>query len=370
MTGFNLFHKVVIIGVGVIGGSLGMAIKSRGIANTVTGVDLDADNLNLAVEYQAIDEGFTDIGAAISGADLVVIATPVGITTEIIKLIAAKLPEGCIITDVGSTKAKIVGEAEQLMPRGVSFVGGHPMAGSELAGVRGADPYLFENAVYVLTPTVRTNTTAVLKLRTLLSILGANIVELDPLEHDLMVAAVSHLPHLAATALVNTVGDIDSEHEGLLMLAAGGFRDTTRVASGHPLMWKDICITNKENIITVLDKYMEVLAQTRRMIEKCEDDALQKGFEKARALRNNIPSKMKGYLPQVHEIIVTVPDKPGVIGNLAGIMGENGININDIEIMRVREGEGGTIRIALGNETQQAEAVRVLRNAGITVKKR
>lgn len=365
-----LFEKAAIIGVGLIGGSLGMAMCSRGLAVRVTGFDVDSTSLELAKELEAIHECAPDIEAAISKADLVVICTPVGFIPDIIRRIVPFAHPGCIVTDVGSTKGSIVRQAELLMPRGTSFIGGHPMTGSEIAGVGGSDKYLFENAVYVLTPTEKTETWALEKLSRLVDALGAKKIELNPDKHDLMVAAVSHLPHLVATTLVNTVGEIEKDHQGLLMLAAGGFRDTTRVASGHPLMWKDICVTNRDNILAVLDRFSAVLERTRALIEDCRADGLEDGFMRARELRRNIPSRLRGYLPPSHEIVVTVPDKPGVIAELAGTLGSEQININDIEIMRVREGEGGTIRLAFGSEEEQARAVDMLNKRGITVKKR
>ncbi len=365
-----LFKRVAIIGVGLIGGSLGMAILSRKLAGRVIGADIDPASLELALEAEAIHEGAADPETAVAGADLIMICTPVGNIVEIIKKIAPLLELGCIVTDVGSTKARIVGEAEKLIPAGTSFIGGHPMTGSEMTGVRGADRYLFENAVYILTPTGQTKQDAVKKLRRLVDALGAKVIEKHPAEHDLIVAAVSHLPHFVATTLVNTAGEIEKEHQGLLMLAAGGFRDTTRVAAGNPLMWRDICLTNKENILKVMDRFKEVLDKTYRMIADCDYQGLADGFTRARELRRNIPSKLRGYLPLVHEIVVTVPDRPGVIATVAGYLGNAGINISDIEILRVREGEGGTIRLAFGSEEEQAEAVKVLRQHGIIVKKR
>ena len=365
-----LFQKVIIIGVGLIGGSMGMALCSRGLAETVVGVDIDPANLKLAVELEAIHEGSTDPCRASADADLVVIAIPVGLTIEMIIRIAPFIRAGCIVTDVGSTKSAIVEEAEKLMPPGAVFVGGHPMAGSEIAGVRGADRYLFENAVYLLTPTKKTEGTTLFRIEELVDALGARVIKIPPGEHDLMVAAVSHLPHLIATALVNTAGELEKDHRGMLMLAAGGFRDTTRIASGQPLMWKDVCLTNQKSILEVLDRFSSVLSRTRQMIQACDSKGLEEDFTRARQLRSRMPSKVKGYLPAAHEIIVTVPDKPGVIAFLAGLLGERGININDIEIMRVREGEGGTIRLALGSEEDQAVAVEVFKKQGINVKKR
>ncbi len=365
-----LFEKVAIIGVGLIGGSLGMALCSQGLAGKVTGVDIDPGNLELALELEAIHEGSLDAASAVSDADLVVIACPVGLTTGILREIATAVKPGAIVTDVGSTKADVVKEAGKIMPPGAFFVGGHPMTGSEIAGVKGADRYLFENAVYILTPTADLDSTVLERLRELVSGLGARVVEMNPEDHDMMVAAVSHLPHLVATALVNTAGQLQDDYKDLLMLAAGGFRDTTRVASGHPLMWKDICLTNKESILKVLDRFTAVLQETRRLVEACDDKGLEEGFEKARRLRNSIPSKMRGYLPQAYELVVTVPDRPGVIAGLARLAGDAGININDIEILRVREGEGGTIRLAFGSQEDQLKVLEIYRQNGLTVKRR
>lgn len=365
-----LFEKVCIIGVGLIGGSLGMALCSRKLAQKVIGVDINTVELELAVELEAIHEGSTDPASAAADADLVVIATPVGLTVEMVKIIAPVVKKGCLVTDVGSTKARIVREAEMLMPSGTFFVGGHPMTGSETAGIKGADRYLFENAAYILTPSAVTDQSAVDATERLALAVGAKVVKIDPEEHDLMVAAVSHLPHLVATVLVNTVGEIQKDHNDVLMLAAGGFRDTTRVASGHPLMWRDICITNREKIMEVLDKFSSALQETRSFIESCDDKGLESRFTMARELRNTIPSKMRGYLPAAYEIVVTVADKPGAISSLAGCLGSEGININDIEILRVREGEGGTIRLALSSESDQEKAIKTLRANGVIVKKK
>lgn len=365
-----LFDKVTIIGVGLIGGSMGLALRGWNLASQVTGVDTDQANLELAFELEAVHRISQNMFEAVADADLVVIATPVGLTRELVAKIAPYLKGGCIVTDVGSTKADVVNQVEQLMPPETCFIGGHPMTGAETAGVKGADRYLFENAMYILTPSKNTAKDALEKIKLLIEGLGARCVELDPQEHDIMVAVVSHLPHLVATALVNTASELDQEHHGLLMLAAGGFRDTTRVASGNPLMWKDICLTNKECILMVLDKFAGALERARSLVERCDDLGLKHEFEQARELRKSIPARIKGYLPQAFEIVVTVPDQPGIIGNLAVLLGNEGININDIEILRVREGEGGTIRLAFGSEDNQTRAVETLRNSGITVKKR
>lgn len=366
----RIFRKVAIIGVGLIGGSLGMALIGRQLVDEVVGVDLSGEYLQAAIDLGAIHRGETSPQAGVKDADLVVISTPVGLTAEILQAIAPCLKPGALVTDVGSTKAQIVQAARLLLPAGTEFIGGHPMAGSEQAGVAGADRYLFENAVYILTPTEYNSRQKIMQIRDMLEAIGARVVEMDADEHDLTVAGVSHLPHIVAAALVNAAGDLQRSYDKTFMLAAGGFRDVTRIASGHPVMWRDICITNKDKILQVLKVFRDALAVLEKDIVNCDGEQLQQQFERAKQLRAAIPAKLKGYLPVLHELVVTVPDKPGVLAGITSALADVGININDIEILRVREGDGGTVRIGFGTLQEQEKAYIVLQSRGISVKKR
>jgi len=366
----RLFDRVTIIGVGLIGGSLGMAIIGRKLALEVVGVDLDEDYLRIAVGTGAIHRGETSPAAGVKDADLVIISTPVGLTGDVLREIAPHLKPGTLVTDVGSTKSRTMQAARKLLPAGREFIGGHPMAGSEQAGVAGADRYLFENAVYILTPTDENSPNNVKKLKTMLEAIGARVIEMDAEEHDLTVAGVSHLPHLLAAALVNTAGALQHDCDKVFMLAAGGFRDVTRIASGHPVMWRDICLTNKDKILRVLGVFREVLNEFEENVASCDGEKLEQQFNRARQLRAAMPAKMKGYLPVLHELVVTVPDKPGVLAGITTALADVGININDIEILRVREGDGGTIRLGFGTQDDQEKAYIVLQSRGISVKKR
>lgn len=366
----KVFERICIIGIGLIGGSLGMAVIRRGLADEVVGVDVSIENLELARETGAIHRGTIDPAAGVQGANLVVLATPVGAYRNIFKLIAPHLAPGTIVTDVGSTKERVVREAEELLSPQTAFVGGHPMAGSEQAGVKGADPYLFENAVYLLTPTAQTNELALHKVSTLCAALGARVMNFAPVEHDRMVAAVSHLPHLIAATLVNTVGRVRQEYPHTLLLAAGGFRDTTRVAMGNPAMWRDIFLSNREHVLDMIGKFRETLSAIEEDIRGNAGESIYRGLEAAGELRKQVPAKLKGYWPELYEIVITVPDQPGMIAQVAAILAEEDINISDIEILRVREGEGGTIRLGFTAPGSDEAAVRILRSKGIMAKRR
>ncbi|MBE3582481.1 MAG: prephenate dehydrogenase/arogenate dehydrogenase family protein [Thermoanaerobacteraceae bacterium] len=242
------------------------------------------------------------------------------------------------------------------------------MTGSERAGIGAADPYLFENAVYVLTPTPRTNRDALRRLEAVLKALGARILHLSPADHDRIVGAVSHLPHLLAVSLMRVASRLSQEYPELLMFAAGGFRDTTRVAAGNPVMWRDIYLNNSEAVLQVLELWRWEIAVLEDLIRAGEGEGLERALEAARELRAQIPGKQKGLLPALHEIVITVPDKPGIIGFIGQVLGSEGINISDIEILRVREGEGGTIRLGFTDASAAEQALAVLRRHGVTAR--
>lgn len=366
-----VFHRVAIFGVGLIGGSLGMAIKKHGLAEQVIGFDIDQANLQLAVELQAIDQGFVQVEPEqLSEADLVVLAAPITVNLNILKSIKAYLKPEVIITDVGSTKADFVKACEELLTEEHHFVGGHPMAGAEVAGVQGADPYLFENAIYILTPTERTKQHVTIKLQYFFEKIGARVMLIDPIEHDLLVASISHLPHLIASTLVNTVASMEEDHPLALVLAAGGFRDTTRIASGDPSLWKDICFSNREQLLKMIQLFKEQLLILEKQLAASERDEFEASLAKAQKTRAKIPAKMKGYWPFLDEIIVTIPDRPGTIGQVAAILGEQGINIDDIEILRVREGEGGSLRLGFATMGAADKAIEILAKHDLVARKR
>ncbi len=363
------FKRIVIIGVGLIGGSLGMALRNRRLADTVVGVGRSEENLRAALQCGAIDRAAREPLPAVAQADIVVLAAHLKVNRELLKEIAPCLSPGTVVTDVGSVKGDIVRLARGLMPAGSFFVGGHPMAGSERQGIAGADPYLFENAFYILTPLRDQPEWALRKVRTMVQGVGARVIELTPEEHDLAVAALSHLPHLVAYALVNSLAGLP-EGERFLPLAAGGFRDTTRIALSNPLMWRDIFLFNREMLLIVLGSYKRELALLEEAVRHSSEEELVTLLQRAREMRESLPARTKGYLPEFFEILVAVPDRPGAIASVTGILAREGVNIADIEIMRIREGEGGSVRLGFATEEEQEAAVQALRRTGMQVVKR
>lgn len=365
-----MFSRIAILGVGLIGGSLGMAVKKDGLAQHVMGFDVSAEILARAQELHAIDDGTLALEHAVKDADLIVLAAPISVNCALAERIRPYVKPHTLVTDVGSTKSQVVTSCQAALGPNITFIGGHPMAGAETAGVDAADPYLLENAVYVLTPTSDVDSAVVDRLTQFVSRLGAKPVTMDPAEHDLVVAAVSHLPHLAASSLVNTAAAVEEQSPLTLMLAAGGFRDTTRIASGDPRLWRDICFSNKEKLLEVISLFRSMVERMEQDITAEDDMGFLKSLADAKTVRDTIPRKLKGYWPHLDEVVVTIPDRPGTIGQVAALLGVHGINIDDIEILRVREGEGGSLRLGFAAENVSDRAVAILEGAGLMARKK
>jgi prephenate dehydrogenase len=324
-------NRAAIVGTGLIGGSIGMALRAQGWF--VTGRDRDPARADRALVLGALDA----VGAD-PDAEVTFIATPVSvIAAEALQLVS---PTG-IVTDVGSVKGPIVAAVDH--PR---FVGGHPMAGSEQEGVDGADAALFEGATWVLTPTERTDPEAYARLRSVVSSLGADALAIPPDRHDQLVAVVSHVPHLAAAALMTLAAAGAEEHTTLLRLAAGGFRDMTRIAAGHPGIWPDICAENRDAIVDVLDGLIDTLSGLRGVVAAGDRDALLRSLERARHARVNLPTRA-ARAEDLVEIRVPIPDRPGTLAELTTLAGDLGVNIEDLEIAHSAEGERGVLLIVV-----------------------
>lgn len=365
MSGFRL----AVVGMGLIGGSLALALRGHPRVAEVVGIDRDPRALELALSLGAADRVTSDL-SGVAGCRVVVVAVPVRSVAAVVRDVIPWCQPGTIITDVGSTKAEICRDVAAFLPPELVFIGGHPMAGSERAGMAAADRYLFQNAVYVLTPPDNCPPDALETLRELVEATGAHPMLLSPEEHDRAVAVTSHLPHAVAAALVLTLAEVGSGLPAAYQLVAGGFRDTTRIAAGDPVLWRDILLSNRDAIVPVLAQFERALERLRAALEEGRGDDLQAQLAAARERRSGLRLHSKGILGRVFDIVVHVVDRPGVIARVATLLAEQGINIIDIEILRVREGEGGTLRLAFEREDAMNRALAVLRDAGYPARPR
>lgn len=284
------FQQVTIVGVGLIGGSLGMILKQQGLTDRVVGVGRSLENLELAVERGAIDAYERDPKAAMPGAELVILATPVESYAAHLKNWGSLLDPGTIVSDVGSVKGALVEQAEALVPDHVHFVGAHPIAGKEQSGVGTASAELFIGALCLITPTARTDPQAVRRVQHVWKAAGSVVRSIDPFAHDWILGAVSHLPHVAAFALMNALMDLQEQGKAeLLEYAGGGLRDTSRIAASSPEMWRDIFLWNQDNLLTMIEALEKQLHHFKALVEAKDGPGLEQAIAKAREARRRLP---------------------------------------------------------------------------------
>jgi prephenate dehydrogenase len=279
---------VALIGVGLIGGSLGLAIRRARLAGEAVGYDLDRAALARARKRGAIDGAAATATEAVRGAELVVLATPVGSFETIVKECAGSFAPGALLTDVGSVKGALIGRIEALLPAQVSYLSAHPLAGREQSGIDVASPTLFKGSRCVVTPGNRSRSDDVRRLTRLWEGIGATVVTMPPDEHDRFLAVVSHLPHLVAYALVTCALELAGRDPGLLELTAGGFRDFTRIAASSPEMWRDICLENRRQIVAAVEQYQAILERFRQMVASGDGAALERTFAQARRIKERL----------------------------------------------------------------------------------
>lgn len=294
MSNAPLFQRAAIIGVGLIGGSLGWALRHHGVAAEVVGVEPDPATLERARQRGLIDRGETDPATAATGADLVVLAVPVGSFAHVLETVRPALAPQALVTDVGSVKGTVQAEAERLLGPDAAFVGGHPIAGTADSGVEAALGDLFRGALCVLTPGPGTPAAAVDRLTAVWEAVGSQVVTMEPAQHDRVLAATSHLPHMLAYALIQTFGALP-ERELLERFAAGGFRDLTRIAGSDALMWRDIALANREALVAMIDGFEQRLGSLRAAIEAGDGEALEAFFREARAIRRGLSGSGDGH---------------------------------------------------------------------------
>ncbi|MBF0518686.1 MAG: prephenate dehydrogenase [Nitrospirae bacterium] len=279
------FEKIAILGVGLMGASFARAVRKLGIARKICGFGRNEAALVWATKNGIIDCYDVTLSGLASGADLIILATPVGTFERLVTEISPHLRQGAILTDVGSVKGSLVYTLEGLMPKGVHFVGAHPIAGKDQSGMKASSDKLYKNALCIVTPTDKTDLTALETVKNLWSSIGCSVKTLTPEKHDEIFSSISHLPHIAAYAMVNVIAEIN---DGFFEYAGKGFKDTTRIAGSSPEIWSDICLLNNENITSHITIYIDKLNTILTHIKNSSKDGLIKEFDNARALRKKM----------------------------------------------------------------------------------
>ena len=357
-------ERVAIIGIGVIGGSLALAWKERLPRLHITGYD-KPEILDQAIQRGIIDYKATSLVDAVCEVDSVFLAVPLESIMPVMNSIGPHLNPHTFVTDVGSVKKPVIDAAKSLLPDHTCFIGGHPMTGSEQSGLEGADAFLFENAFYILCPDGTEDTAHYSTLTALVEGTGARVLSMDAQQHDRIVAYVSHLPQIIATALVNVAADQNQSDPAILELAAGGFRDMTRIASSPFSMWASVLEYNRTDVDTALGTLIDSLDFIREQLREGADiQQLHPIFEKASSVREEIPKDFKGFLRPLSDVFVYAKDEPGVLAHIAGALFSQGISIKDIELLKIREGTGGAFRISLENDHMADAAVTALNSHG------
>ncbi len=354
------------IGLGLIGGSLAKGLKRANKNHYIMAYARHRETLETALSDGSIDEALDGIGEPLRRCDYIFLCTPVSFNDEYLSAVRPYLREDAILTDVGSVKTTIH-ETIKKLGMEANFIGGHPMAGSEKSGYKYSSDHLVENAYYVITPTEKSPAEKVQELKELALSLSALPLILDYKEHDYIVAGISHLPHLIASSLVNLVKDKDTPEQTMKLVAAGGFKDITRIASSSPVMWQQICAANRDNIEAILGDYIEALKKVRTAVADGNEQAIYDLFDTSREYRNSIPDRSAGPIKKEFALYCDIVDESGAIATIATILAAHQISIKNIGIIHNREFEEGVLKIEFYREDSAAKAVDLLTQCRYTV---
>ncbi|MEJ8735049.1 prephenate dehydrogenase [Mediterraneibacter sp. ICN-202921] len=352
--------KIGFIGLGLIGGSIAKAIRLYYPDCELIAFDKNKETLALAIAEGTIHTSCSSIDDNFKHCDYIFLCAPISYNTAYLSQLEKYMDRNCILTDVGSVKTSI---HQEVIALGMEeyFIGGHPMAGSEKSGFVNSKAHLIENAYYILTPSAKVSEEKVQAYCAFVESLKALPILSDYKTHDQITGTISHLPHIIASCLVNFVKDTDTEEELMKMLAAGGFKDITRIASSSPVMWQQICLKNKENIAKILEQYIEELKQAKTWIENGAEQKLYTMFESSRDYRNSVPNSSAGPIKKQFALYCDIVDEAGGIATIATILASNHISIKNIGIVHNREFEEGVLRIEFYDEGSSENAGRLLR---------
>ena len=354
------------IGLGLIGGSIARGLKRANPSHFIMAYTRRRETLEAALSDGAVDEALDGVGEELRRCDYIFLCTPVSCNEEYLSAVKPFLKEGAIVTDVGSVKTGIH-ETVKRLGMEASFIGGHPMAGSEKSGYAYSNDHLLENAYYVITPTPLSPPDKVEELKQLTLSLSALPLILDFRQHDYIVAGISHLPHLIAACLVNLVRDKDTPEQTMKQVAAGGFKDITRIASSSPVMWQQICESNRENIVSILGDYIESLEGVREAVRNDDSQAVYELFDTSRDYRDSIPDRSAGPIKKEYALYCDLVDESGAIATIATILAAHQISIKNIGIIHNREFEEGVLKIEFYDGDASGRAVELLTQCRYTV---
>lgn len=363
-----MINKIGFIGFGLIGGSIAKALKEYNKDIQLIAYDYSRadgvnhrshDDLAYAKSSCVLDSITYSLEEGFSDCDVVFLCAPVLANIEYLPILKEILKPDCIITDVGSVKANIHSKAEQL-GLNPQFIGGHPMTGSEKTGYEHSYSMLLENAYYILTPTKQVSSSMVKLMLELVKSMGSIPIILDATEHDIITAAISHVPHIIAAQLVNLVRESDGNDDNMRALAAGGFKDITRIASSSPTMWQNISLSNAESIKQLLDRYIETLLETSEALSHLDGNYLYNMFDLAGEYRNSISNKSIGLIKKAFELFMDIADEAGAIATIATLLAVNQISIKNIGIIHNREFEEGVLRIEFYDDDGLSQAICLL----------
>ncbi len=352
-------RNVLVIGLGLIGGSIALALQ-KAPQTKIYGYDALPQTRELAKTLKVVHEIVENPIEVADKMDFIIFGTPVSATLKWMEQLKDwVLKKDVIVSDTGSTKALIMKKAEELKGMGITFIGGHPMAGSHKSGVTAAKPYLFENAYYMLTPFENESAKNIEKLDNLLKYTLGKLVKVDAIEHDHMTAVVSHFPHIVAASLVHQLQLENAQLPMTRSLAAGGFRDITRIASSNPILWRDITIQNRGELIDQLNQWMAEMGRVKSLLEDGNVDMIEQYFAVAKEVRDALPTS-SGALFVPYDLYVDIPDYPGVISEVTGYLAEDNISITNIRIVETREDVFGILVISFSSADDRERAAKCI----------
>lgn len=361
-------RTILIAGLGLIGGSIAKAIEQSN-EHHILGYDVNEPTVQYALTNGMIHEGYQRFSEAAEKADIIILAAPISETISLLQqLQQIAFTKDVIVTDVSSVKGPVMEAANKIENERISFIGGHPMAGSHKMGIEASKAHLFENAIYVLTPSHRCKEGKVEILKDVLKHTKCKFVVLNPTEHDEMTGVISHFPHLIASSLVQQAKKWEKKHNYLPNLAAGGFRDITRIASSNPKLWQDIFYHNREKLSALLSEWIDEMKYVKGFIDNNRKEEMITYLEQAKKYRDGLPTKEKGAIPSFYDLYVDIRDQPGALASVVLLLANKNISIKNIEILEIREGITGVLRLSFYTEETQKASLDILLHHGYEAK--